>query len=618
MPQNVAWRSLAKNIAGKAETQCPKGQPNSRQKTKTNFIMKLIFLKASNGKYLQAEPSQNGRIIAQMDQHSPFFMEEHTGGIVYLRALALRGLYLEVETGEEAGVFARQSTATPQCQFTIEELPNQTVAFRGPDGKQYLTCQPNGHIVAKGTARNATAVFQLETAQRPRAEVTAADDVQPLWDDYTHSRIVKVATDLILKHHLGQLPVRALSILWGEKAFRDAMYRGLRDADYKDEYTGLLYKFHFYHPETQQNYMGFGNHAVDMGAIFCEKAIELGNEIFRKLLHRQRPTTQELEACGYHIGIASHFITDLTQPMHASNFANVFGDRFPQVNPKDWRHSDLEKATEDLVVDENYIDDAPAFTYDKFDPNPYPSARSILHEAAVIANNTFKNTVRRVMPDPGVAWKKNDVKKILDASIKTIGLHSVARFLSYFALQASRVEVVKPGTLYRLKGYDGRYATKDGEFIKLEPRRDTTYQEFFFISAENGRHIIVSNADRGKRAAITERDWNLGILALRLPTQTQPNESTFKLVAHGGNRIKILEFTRNELVSVKTSWPWQNHLVRWTNDEDPTNYWVLEEVGPIQLSETETEEPQMVEIATAETIQNGNSKTVTVTLNFNF
>lgn len=579
--------------------------------------MKLIFLKAFNGKYLQAEPKQNGRIIAQMDQHSPFLMEEHTGGIVYLRALALQGRYLEVETGDDAGVFARQTTPTPQCQFTIEELPNKTAAFRGPDGNHYLICLPNGHIVAKGTTRGANALFQLETAQRPETKATAAEqEAQPLWDDFTHSRIVKVTTELILKNHLGQLPVRALSILWGEKAFRDAMYRGLRDADYKPELTGPLYKYHFYHPETQQNYMGFGLHAVDMGAQFCEKAIELGNEIFRKLLHRQRPTERELDVCGYHIGIAAHFITDLTQPMHASNFANVFADRFPLVDPEDWRHSGLEKATEDLVVDDNYIDDAPAFRYDQFDPTGYASARSILHEAAVISNGTFKNVVRRLMPEVGKDWKKTDVKKILDVSIKTIGLHSVARFLSYFALQASRVEVVKPGTLYRLKGYDGRYATKDGEWIKLEPRRNTTLQEFFFISAENGRHFIVSNADRGRRAAITGQDWNLGVLALRLPNQTTTNESTFRLVPHGGQRIKIHEFTRGELVSVKTNWPWQGHLVRWTNDEDPTNYWVLEEVGPIML-ETEEADQQLETAPEMELTNDQPSKTVSFTFNIN-
>lgn len=578
--------------------------------------MKLISLKASNGHYWKANPAQNGRIDALHNDHSPFWMEEIGGGKVYLRDLAHQGKYVEASPEGNRELFARLDAPTPNCIFTLIDLGDKKVAFLAPDGKAYVTCQSDGIISAIGTTRGPAETFMLEKAQKPAEKKAKRNEVEPLWDDHTHARIVQVATDLIFKNHIGRNPVRALYALFSQKPFKDALLRGLYDADYVSTYTGLFYKFHFYHPKTGQNYMGFGENAVTMGAKYCNEAIELGNELFRKSLRGQRPTDQEYDACGYKLGIASHFITDLTQPMHSSNFANIFADRFPIMNFSDWRHSGLENMTEELVVDDRYLDDAAAFSYDKFAPEGYGTPQSILHEAAIIANITFENVVRAMMPNPGVAWKKAQVKTIIDSSIKGIGLHSVARFLTYFAAQASNVSIVKPGTLYRIKGWDGRYVTKVDEWLKLEPKRNSTYQEFFFISQEDGRHVIVSNADRGKRMALTAQPANLYIAALRRPNEVDRNSSTFRLVSQGGHRIKILEFTNNELISVKTSFSWVGHLCRWTNDQDPTNFWELEEVGPIQLSETEPEEGQTVEIASAETIHNGNSKTVSVTLNF--
>ena len=579
--------------------------------------MQLISLKASNGKYIQADPAQDGRILARTDDHSPFIMEDRGENRIRLRDLTHRAKYVEAENTGDRAVFARLDTPNAQALFTLVVRADKQVALLAPDGRHYLSCLPDGSIHANATSIGASEVFELERASTAESRARSVDsDAAPLWDDYTHSRIVEVATGLIIKHHINQPPVRQLSMLLNEKAFKDALLRGLREADYNSDYTGLLYKYHFYHPATGQNYMGFGETAVSMGARHCNKAIELGNDIFRKFRHGQRPTQKEFEDCGFQIGIAAHFITDLVQPMHSSNFANVFADRFPMMNWNDLRHSGLEKMTEDLVVDERYIDDAAPFSYDKFDPAPYGTPDSILHEAAVIANGTFRTLVTSRMPEPGNAWKKEDVKAILDATIKAIGLHSVARFFCFFASQAARVELVKPGTLYRLKGYDGRYATRVDQWIKLEKRENSANQQFFFLSNGDGTHAIASSAARSERLAITQQDFNLGIVALRNPQQVEPRERTFKLSAHGGNRIKIHEFTRDELLSVKTNWPWQNHLVRWSNNEDPTNFWELEEVGPM-VAESDVDDASRGAVTESATVEKTSSGTVNVHVTVN-
>jgi len=62
--------------------------------------------------------------------------------------------------------------------------------------------------------------------------------------------------------------------------------------------------------------------------------------------------TQEMnewyKQAGYHLGLALHYVTDLSQPMHAANFIN-----WPLPPSPDWRHSGFEKVAEAKIG--NYI-----------------------------------------------------------------------------------------------------------------------------------------------------------------------------------------------------------------------------------------------------------------------
>ena len=53
-------------------------------------------------------------------------------------------------------------------------------------------------------------------------------------------------------------------------------------------------------------------------------------------------------------GLALHYLTDLSQPMHAANFPNLWVDTAP--NPLEWRHSNFETDADDKKIAEAWWD----------------------------------------------------------------------------------------------------------------------------------------------------------------------------------------------------------------------------------------------------------------------
>ncbi|HEX2900534.1 MAG TPA: hypothetical protein VHS96_12505, partial [Bacteroidia bacterium] len=392
----------------------------------------IVSFKASNAKFIGAEAA-DGKLSANMSRDFPFLLEELGNNKVRLRALPNQARYVEAAGGGGQGLFARLETPDGNCTFSLVQVTAKEVALLSPNGVNYVTCEDNGEITARATVRGPRETFAMtkfiakEKKSSKATDDSSQDGIQALlWNDMTHAQVVDTALRLMFKNHLDKPPVRLLSVLTARKPFKDAMLKGLKDADYELQYTGIAWKYHFYHPGSGQNYMGFGETAKSMGVRYFDLALNAGNDIYRKLQRGQQPTDQELFGCGYNLGVALHYITDLTQPMHASNFANVFGDDFPWPKANEFRHKGLEEMTEDIVVKQNYLGNAPDIAYWQFTPEPYANAGDILHEAAVIANATFLRTVKSLMPEPGAAWKEADVKRILDETIKTVGLHSVA------------------------------------------------------------------------------------------------------------------------------------------------------------------------------------------------
>ncbi len=68
------------------------------------------------------------------------------------------------------------------------------------------------------------------------------------------------------------------------------------------------YKSHFYNPNTGVNWMGESSPtAPTQGGLYFEQA-------------REAYLAGDLAGAGYHLGLSLHYLTDLTQPMHAANY----------------------------------------------------------------------------------------------------------------------------------------------------------------------------------------------------------------------------------------------------------------------------------------------------------
>ncbi len=146
----------------------------------------------------------------------------------------------------------------------------------------------------------------------------------------THLWIVNRGIDIVAKHQDLPAAARAVAIL-NDRACRSQWQQGLLDADFKAVYNNgerdlplgaddlqvalskASWKSHFYDPDTQTNYKG--EHSPTART-------EANAHLARAKENHLGSSDANATAC-YELGLALHYYTDITQPMHASNFTAV-------------------------------------------------------------------------------------------------------------------------------------------------------------------------------------------------------------------------------------------------------------------------------------------------------
>ncbi|WP_168167783.1 hypothetical protein [Duganella sp. HH101] len=245
--------------------------------------------------------------------------------------------------GDGAGGFVMSSTGEGAL-FTVQDSTMDTSTFKD----------------------QVNACFNREQLP-PQADGAPHDhrvrDVQ--WDDKEHERLVANAFAIVKAH--GAIPgARRATELFKEEAFRGGLFKGLRDADDKGEYNdsiGIIptYKSHFFNPATGKNWWGdTAPTALTQAIVFAYKSLS-----YCALLEDQpqQPEAQLKEwrtQAGYALGLALHYVTDLSQPMHAANFIN-----WPLSG--DWRHSGFEALAE--LVGAKFQLDPASVRADQIDPD---------------------------------------------------------------------------------------------------------------------------------------------------------------------------------------------------------------------------------------------------------
>jgi hypothetical protein len=196
--------------------------------------------------------------------------------------------------------------------------------------------------------------------------------------------------------------------------FHNALCQGLYDGDYKKEFNNSkTYVSHFYDPDTGCNYMGVKD----------PSALTQGRTYFKQA--RDAYLANHIQDAGYYLGVSLHYMTDLTQPMHAANYTWL---HFPIGFHTLW-----EEYAQTLL---NQV--MPPDHYSPLDlgtmPDPY------LRAAARRAKDTFLTLALfkalKTAPPPTVPpsnWQEStrqDIAKILRPAIQVASQYLVAWFRS--------------------------------------------------------------------------------------------------------------------------------------------------------------------------------------------
>jgi hypothetical protein len=220
--------------------------------------------------------------------------------------------------------------------------------------------------------------------------------------------------------------------------FYDGIRRGLVAADEKPEYTGIylgeiIYYMHFYDSKTRQSYFpGHENARTE-----CEKYF---NQVIP--FNPERATPQQLPALGFSLGLSLHYLTDVTQPMHAVNFTNGFEYRnfslIPPPNPFEFRH----KSFEDYADDHRFNVSPGRYEVAQLDPVQWggeKGAGEIIHYVSACSRGVYDNWGLRELVDS--KWPDEDFGEEADPHILRAldhGIYHTAMFLLYYAQKAAR------------------------------------------------------------------------------------------------------------------------------------------------------------------------------------
>lgn len=532
--------------------------------------MSLIALKTSAGKYLH---SVSGTSLITTEEPRFLKLVHLTQDEVMLQ-LPDSGHYVMVgpdglSTSAEAG---------PHCRLRLSAQEDGAVAFLAPDGVHYLAAR-NETVAASSTAIGEHERFYMEThSEAPQGccGTTAGNSESGvLWEKQAHKRVVERAADLLAA--LRTLPevARFLDAYWANATFREYVFKGLEDADAKSPWKDNNWESHFYNHSNYQNYRGrLEKTALSEGRRYFGLSQHMGQRIFRMKDHPNGPGNTLFKHAGYYLGLSLHFLTDLTQPMHAANFTNVWGWEggiFP--NYTDRRHAGFEVLADDAVRHYKYLELLDPLT--PHDVRLFSDPGFYLDEVAHESKTNFESHLRRPLlrkenqsfngtPLPLYResyWNLDESLPILDVSLRMAPAR-VARYLVNWSRRVAADLNLNSNTWYSileptktpanpedLDKYEVAGMVNSGEVIRW-PWQDWNWtQQWFLHFNDDGTVCIGSREWKTSVWVIYEKSdkWWVGHWKDAAERRTR-----FRIIAGDPTRHWILEPTLNDAVTVKS------------------------------------------------------------------
>lgn len=199
-------------------------------------------------------------------------------------------------------------------------------------GGQELACveaAADGSLWLLNTAGNVAVLTDpLAEPEHPGPKVLPQWDAESVFDESqsTHLWIVNRAARLIGRSG-GALGAQLCQLIGPDihrtdTKFHNGLCQGLLDADFKAPYNNpnfvnvATYKSHFYDPDTRLNYLRETS----------PTALTETTHFFHQSVRAARTNLAQVATnydAGYAFGLALHYFTDTTQPMHAANFTAI-------------------------------------------------------------------------------------------------------------------------------------------------------------------------------------------------------------------------------------------------------------------------------------------------------
>src|SRR5215212_7405106 len=292
--------------------------------------MTVISIRTSQGRYWSAAGSSI--TLTETRDASTLFAVESLGD----DAIALQtfeGGYVIADS--ESLSVAPSSEATRKTRLRIIDRGGERRALRaidtdhdlGAHGETTLTFEP----------------FELPEGPRRCCGPISIAEQQPgglmlFWERKVHEAIVEKAVQLLGGEAVRTAPNARLFLdrFWADDQFTSQLFAGLLEADYlapwsdPNVFSKRMFAYHFCDADSLVTMPFFSRldswhpyNAISEG----QRYFYLGVHVARRILRLGQNAGPELfRICGHYLGLSLHFLTDLTQPMHAANFANVLGN----------------------------------------------------------------------------------------------------------------------------------------------------------------------------------------------------------------------------------------------------------------------------------------------------
>ncbi len=202
-------------------------------------------------------------------------------------------------------------------------------------------------------------------------------DTESVYDEAQSTHLWIVNRAAVLAQQQGAVGQQISSLvmpLQGQNGnvFHDNLCQGIYDADFKSPYNDphdfgqAWYMSHFYDPDTGKSYDD--RHWPWQDRV--PNALQIGRSCFIKAAEAY--LQNDMAGAGYNLGLALHFFTDLSQPMHAGNFTYTMS--FPRFG----YHTQFE---EYILETQSQVTPPTTYTSGSYAPDPDEYIIALAHNS---------------------------------------------------------------------------------------------------------------------------------------------------------------------------------------------------------------------------------------------